>query len=118
MKRSTNKKPKAKALSARRQQRAKTPPVLFEKTQRLVKRIDELIDGTFLTYWTSESGSICANDVQAMYEALRVVQPAGRITLFVKSAGGDGQSALRLIHLLREHAAHLTVLAPLECASA
>jgi hypothetical protein len=118
MKRGTVRERTTKGPSARRQQRAKTPPVLFEKTQRLVKRIDELIEGTFLTYWTSENGSICANDVQAMYEGLRVVQPSGRITLFVKSAGGDGQSALRLIHLLREHADHLTVLAPLECASA
>jgi len=98
--------------------RVKKPPVLFEATQKLVRRIDGMVDGTFLTYWTSEAGSICGNDVQAMYEALRAVQPSGHATLFVKSDGGDGQSALRLIHLLREYVDHLTVLVPLACASA
>ncbi len=98
--------------------RIKTPPVLFEKTQRIVKRIDEEMDGTFLTYWTSQNGSICADDVQAMYEVLRLVGLEGRATVFVKSNGGDGQSALRLIHLLREYITHLTVLVPLSCASA
>src|SRR3990172_4704035 len=101
-----------------RKRGVKKPPVLFEKTQKIVNRIQGMIDGTFLTYWTSEYGAICGNDVQAMYEALRVVQPRERISLFVKSDGGDGQSALRLIHLLREYVAHLTVVAPLECASA
>jgi len=96
----------------------KRPPVLFEKTHKIINRINEMIDGTFLTYWTSEYGAICGNDVQAMYEALKVVKPQERITLFVKSDGGDGQSALRLIHLLREYVRHLTVVVPLECASA
>ncbi len=103
---------------AARHGRVKTPPVLFEKTQRLVRRIQEKVGGTFLTYWTSESGSICSNDVQAMYEALQAVKPVERIVLFVKSDGGDGTSSLRLIHLLREYAQRLVVLAPLECASA
>lgn len=98
--------------------RVKSPPVLFEKTQRIVDDIEGSIDGTFLSYWTSEQGSICSNDVQAMHEVLRAVGPERRITLFVKSDGGDGQSALRLIHLLRDHAEHLTLVVPLSCASA
>jgi hypothetical protein len=118
MKKKTAKKGAAAKRPRARQQRVKTPPVLFEKTQQITRRLDEASEGTFLSYWTSENGSICANDVQAMYEVLRVVKPSGHITLFVKSSGGDGQSALRCIHLLREHAARLSVLAPLECASA
>ena len=118
MRKKTTKKRPVRNRSKTRKPRIKTPPVLFEKTQKLVERINESIEGTFLTYWTSESGSICANDIQAFFEVLRVVKPGDRIALFVKSAGGDGQSALRLIHLLRRHAAHLTVLVPLECASA
>jgi hypothetical protein len=103
---------------AGRSRQIKTPPVLFERTQKVVRRISEMVEGTFLTYWTSESGSICGNDVQAMYEVLKVVKPKDTITLFVKSDGGDGQSALRLIHLLREYADRIVVLIPLECASA
>lgn len=101
-----------------RRPKIKRPPVLFEKTQEVFRAIGDGMDGTFLSYWTSEQGSICANDVQAMYEVLRIVKPRRRITLFVKSSGGDGQSALRLIHLLRAHCDHLRVLVPLECASA
>ncbi len=108
----------AAGKSRRAKQRVKTPPVLFEKTQKIIKQIEKSVEGTFLTYWTSDSGSICANDVQALHEVLRHVRPDGRIALFVKSNGGDGQSALRMIHLLREHADSLTVLVPLECASA
>ncbi len=113
-KRSTRKRTTQRAKKAK----VKTPPVLFSQTQGIVQRINEMVEGTFLTYWTSESGAICANDVQAMYEVLRMVRPTGRITLFVKSDGGDGQSALRLIHLIRECVDHVTALVPLSCASA
>lgn len=101
-----------------RSMRVKSPPILFEKTQRVIRKIADEIDGAFLTYWTSEYGSICGNDVQAMHEVLRYVKPEKQITLFVKSDGGDGQSSLRLIHLLREFVPRLIVAVPLECASA
>lgn len=104
--------------SGGRRQRVKNPPILFQQTQRLVRKIQEQVEGTFITYWNSESGAICGNDVQAMYEALQAVQPKETITFFVKSDGGDGTSSLRIIHLLREYAKKLIVVAPLECASA
>ena len=44
--------------------------------------------------------------------------PQERIALFVKSDGGSGMAALRLVHLLRRYAKRLTVIAPLNCASA
>ena len=106
------------ARVANKKPRIKAPPVLFARTQKLVKQISKTLDGPLLTYWSSEKGSICDNDVQALYEVLKVVRPAGRATLFVKSSGGDGQSSLRLIHLLRQSVDHLTVCAPLACASA
>lgn len=115
-KKTSNRIPGRKPLKARK--RVKTPPILFDRTQKVVKAIDEIVEGTFLTYWTSERGSICHNDVQALYEVLRVVNPHECITLFVKSSGGDGTSSLRLINLLRHYVPRITVLAPLECASA
>ncbi len=102
----------------RRTKKLKTPPVLVDKTQKLVAKLSGMVPGTFLSYWTSDDGSICANDVQAVFEAVRAVQPTEQISLFVKSHGGDGTSSLRIVHLLRENARKLTVLAPLECASA
>src|SRR5262249_38920670 len=98
--------------------RIKTPPLLLEKTQETLGRIQRRVDGTFLTYWTSTSGSVCDNDVMALHEVLRSVKPGGRITLFVKSDGGSGMASLRMVHLLRRYARRLTVIAPFNCASA
>jgi hypothetical protein len=98
--------------------RIKTPPILFEKTQALLARIERRVSGTFLTYWTSTSGSVCDNDVMAMNELLEATGPRNEIALFVKSDGGSGMASLRMIHLLRRYTKRLTVLAPLNCASA
>jgi Serine dehydrogenase proteinase len=109
---------RAVRTSARSRRRVKTPPLLYEKTQRLVDRIQRRVDGTFITYWTSTSGSVCDNDVMALHELLEAAGPQPAITLLVKSDGGSGMAALRMIHLLRQYAKRLTVVAPLNCASA
>ncbi len=98
--------------------RIKTPPLLYQRTQDLLTRIQRKVSGTFLTYWTSTSGSVCDNDVMALHEILRPLGKQQRLTLFVKSDGGSGMAALRMVHLLRRHTRRLTVLAPLNCASA
>ena len=43
---------------------------------------------------------------------------ARKLSLFLKSDGGNPEAALRLVHLLRGRFQHLTLLAPFECASA
>jgi hypothetical protein len=96
----------------------KTPPLLLEKTQALLERIQRKVDGTFLSYWTSTSGSVCDNDVMALHALLEAHGRQERIALLVKSDGGSGMASLRLVHLLRRYAQRLTVIAPLNCASA
>ncbi len=96
----------------------KTPPLLFEKTQDLLGRIQRKVDGTFFSYWMSSSGSVCDNDVSALHALLETRGRQPRIALLVKSDGGSGMAALRLVHLLRRYASRLTVIAPLNCASA
>ncbi len=98
--------------------RVKTPPILFDKTQSLVGRIQKRLEGTFLTYWTSTSGSVCDNDVMAMHDILEATGRRDKLTLLVKSDGGSGMASLRMIHLLRKYTKRLTVVAPLNCASA
>jgi hypothetical protein len=104
--------------SAKRRRRIKTPPLLYERSQTVLAQIQKRVRGTFLSYWTSTSGSVCDNDVMAMYELLQHVGPQAEVTLFVKSDGGSGMAALRMVHLLRRYAKRLTVAAPLNCASA
>jgi hypothetical protein len=105
-------------VKARRRVRIKTPPLLYQKTQEVLGKIQRRVDGTFLSYWTSTSGSVCDNDVMALHEVLGQIGPQERLVLFVKSDGGSGMAALRMVHLLRRHAGRLTVVAPLNCASA
>jgi hypothetical protein len=98
--------------------RIKTPPLLFEATQATLARIQRRVDGMFLSYWTSTSGSVCDNDVMALHDILQGAGPQKRLVLFVKSDGGSGMAALRMVHLLRRYTRRLTVVAPLNCASA
>ncbi|PYQ17213.1 MAG: hypothetical protein DMF80_01910 [Acidobacteria bacterium] len=109
---------RGKLPTARHRVRIKTPPLLFDATQRVIASIQRSVEGPFLSYWTSTSGSVCDNDVMALHELLRALGPQKQLTLFVKSDGGSGMASLRLVHLMRRHARRLTVVAPLNCASA
>ena len=96
----------------------KQPPVLFPKTQEVVKQISKMIDGVFVTYWNGNNGSICGNDVIAIYEMLQKVKKTDTLYLFIKSDGGNGKSSLRIVNMLRQYCKKIIALVPLECASA
>lgn len=98
--------------------KVKQPPILFNKTQELIAAITTLLGGTFIAYWNNPIGSICHNDVVALYEILEKIGKQETIYLFIKSGGGNGQAALRLVNLLRQYGERLVALVPLECASA
>jgi len=94
------------------------PPVLTERTRTLILGLEAELGEPVITYWNSHNGSVCGNDVIALYGMLKDLGAVERLTLFIKSNGGDGEAALRMVNLLRRFTRHLTVLAPLECASA
>jgi hypothetical protein len=94
------------------------PPILFRQTQSLIAKLEKKLDGTFLAYWSSGNGSVCHNDVAAFYEVLKELGPKKKIFLFIKSSGGNGQAALRIVNLLRQNTKQIVALVPLECASA
>ena len=98
--------------------RTKKPPVLFAKTQKLVKAIEKELGSTFVSYWTSPSGSVCENDVVGFYGILQKLGPQEQLNLFIKSSGGSGRASLLIVNLLRQYAERMTVCLPLECASA
>jgi hypothetical protein len=98
--------------------RIKKPPVLFEQTQKLIGRIEKKLGCRLITYWTSPAGSVCNNDVWALYEVLSSLEHQEQIALCIKSDGGSGEAALRLVHLLRQYTDRIVALIPLECASA
>ena len=96
----------------------KQPPMLFGKTQAIIKKLNSLLGGTLVTYFNNPRGSICHDDVVALYELLEKLGRNEMIYLFIKSSGGNGQSSLRLVNLLRQYCDNVVALVPLECASA
>ena len=60
----------------------KQPPVLFDKTQNIIEKINDVLDdGTFISYWNNPKGSVCQNDVIAFYELLEQLGKRDRIYL-------------------------------------
>ena len=100
------------------QPKVKQPPVLFDKTQAILAKIASRLGGPLIAYWNNPMGSVCQNDVVALYELLERLSPQETVYLFIKSNGGNGQSSLRLVNLLRQYCKKLVALVPLECASA
>ena len=96
----------------------RNPPILFDKTQKIIREIESKLGEPLLTYWNSPNGSICNNDVIGLYGVLRSVKRAKKHSLFIKSSGGHGQASLRMVNLLRQFVGRLTALVPLECESA
>ncbi len=96
----------------------KQPPILFDQTQLILKRIEKQIGMKLLVYWTSDRGSVCDNDVLALYEIFKHIGSSQEISLFIKSNGGDAEAALRIANLLRGYNQHVHALVPLESASA
>src|SRR5882672_3422857 len=96
----------------------KTPPILFKKTQLIIRQIEKRLGEPFVTYWNGPNGTICDNDVTGLYGILRRVGKTDRLSFFIKSDGGSGQASLRMVNLLRQFVRNLTAVVPLECASA
>jgi hypothetical protein len=102
--------------------RAKTkinrPPILFDKTQAVITRLERALGRPFLAYWNSTNGSVCNHDVVGFFEILQKMGKKRELVLFIKSDGGTGRASLRIVHLLRQYAHKITAVVPLECVSA
>jgi hypothetical protein len=96
----------------------KQPPVKFAETQKIVSKIADRLDGVFVSYWNNPQGSVCHNDVIAIYKMLENIGKKGTLYLFIKSEGGNGQASLRIVNLLRTYFTNIRALIPLEAASA
>ena len=66
----------------------KHPPILFDRTQKIIQQIEARLGQRLITYWNSPSGSICSNDVAGLYGILRSMGKMERLSFFIKSDGG------------------------------
>lgn len=92
--------------------------ILTDRTQKIVRKLQERLRRPVIVYWISNRGSICQNDIMAMARLLEDMPRKPKVSLFLKSEGGDPEAALRFVHLLRERFGHVALLAPFVCASA
>ncbi len=105
-------------MEANLKNKVKQPPILFDKTQAIIKELNKKLGGTLITYFNNPRGSVCHDDVLALFELLEKIGYQQKIYLFIKSSGGNGQASLRLVNLLRQYCDKVIALIPLECASA
>lgn len=105
-------------MATQNKNKEKQPPILFEKTQSIIKQVNKLLGGTLVTYFNNPRGSVCHDDVLALFELLEKIGHQEKIYLFIKSSGGNGQASLRIVNLLRQYCKEVVAVIPLECASA
>ncbi len=98
--------------------KVKQPPLLFDKTQSIVRRLEKSAGHRMLVYWDSDRGSLCQNDVIGLYEVFKKIGFNEQIFLFLKSGGGDVEATLRIVNLIHSYCHHFSVWIPLDCASA
>lgn len=105
-------------MEKKRPIRLNKPPILTVQTQKIIARLEKTLKAPIIAYWSSGNGSVCHNDVAAFYEVLKDLGKQKHLYLFIKSSGGNGQAALRIVNLMRQYADKITALIPLEAASA
>lgn len=101
-----------------KQNKEKQPPILFDKTQAIIRQVNQMLGGTLVTYFNNPRGSVCHDDVLALFKLLEKIGHQEKIYLFLKSSGGNGQASLRIVNLLRQYCDEMIAVIPLECASA
>ena len=95
----------------------KQPPMLFLQTQEIISQIEKFLDAPLITYFNSNSGSVCENDAIGFFRQLKG-KKFKKLYLYIKSDGGSGIAALKIVSILRNHCDELIALVPSNCASA
>jgi hypothetical protein len=94
------------------------PPVVFNKTQKYLGQLSEVLGCPVLSYFKPASGNIWSQDLYAFVECLKSYGKIDTLALYIRSNGGQGMVSLRIVNLLRSFTNKLILLAPSECASA
>lgn len=61
----------------------KQPPILFNKTQTIIKQVNKMLGGTMVTYFNNPRGSVCHDDVLALFKLLEKIGKQEKIYLFL-----------------------------------
>ncbi|MEM1199657.1 MAG: hypothetical protein AAGI06_10150, partial [Pseudomonadota bacterium] len=83
----------------------------------MIREVEEASGVPIISYWNAWNANICPNDVPSMHQLLSRIGKLDRAAIVIKSNGGDIESALRLVHLLRRKVSYLKAYAFGDCAS-
>lgn len=90
----------------------------LQETQTLLHRAEQILGGPVVTYWSSLSGELTADDAQAFRALLAGQTQVDTLFLCLTSSGGSGEASLRIAGLLRQHCRRLVALIPAHAESA
>jgi len=96
----------------------KNPPIVWENTQKVLARLEELLSGKVVSYYVSPNWSMNQDDVKYFYSHLKKIGFQEKLYFIIFSSGGDGMSAWRLASLLRDFCNELVIILPEKAASA
>ncbi len=102
----------------KKKKEVKRSPILFEDSQEIISKLEKFYNGDCISYWVSQRTIISQDHINILYRLLKGRVRSDHLYIFMKSNGGSGLTSLRAIHLFRELYKKVTVLIPLECASA
>lgn len=91
-------------------------PLYFEKSQAFITSLEAKFGGKVLCYY--DIGSINSDQVKYFYSHLKRIGYQEKLFFIIYSHGGDGKSAYRIAHLLRNFCNELIVVVPEVAASA
>lgn len=96
----------------------KHPLVLWEKTQTVIKNLEQKIGSRILVYFTHPSASINNDDVDYFFSHVKEVPAGSSISLIIVSSGGSGMAAWRIASVLRKYCQSVNAIVPSRAASA
>ena len=114
----TNPTPNPAATSPQSAIKIKSPPLVWNETQEVLRKIEQKLQGRVVTYFTAAGWSIVGDDVKYFYSHLKNIGFQEKLYFILISSGGDGTSAYRIAALLKEFCKELVIVLPERAASA
>jgi len=93
------------------------PPLLWDKTQEIIKNIEEQLRSKVIVYYMNNA-SIDNQDVDYFLSHLQSISQNESISLILVSNGGSAMAAWRIASLIRNYCNTFQVIVPSRCASA
>jgi|SRR3989344_3883304 len=94
------------------------PPFLWEKSQSLIKEIEQKLQSKTIAYYINEHTTMNTDNADYFFSHVRDLQPESSLALILVSSGGEQIATWRIANILRNYCNNLIIVVPSRCASA